>query len=187
MKFSHSLTVLLSRMAAREAEAINVPMVIAFADSRGELVHYACMDDALPAARTIAINKAYTSAVLRMPTHEVGQLAEPEKALYGIQHTLEGKVILFGGGFPLWNEQTVVGAIGVSGGTVEEDMQVVESMVEAWEQMIGVAGTLKPIVQARNDDQFLQRLTTEMKRVAKSLPMKQQQILEGAMLLLNME
>jgi hypothetical protein len=80
-----------------------------------------------------------------MPSHKVGELAQPGGALYGIQHTHNGRIILFGGGYPLCIKGEVVGAIGVSGGTVEQDMAVAELAaamlrdVQDWAQEIEAA------------------------------------------------
>lgn len=59
-----------------------------------------------------------------MPTHELGQAAQPGGSLYGIENAAPGKIILFGGGFPYIVDGQVVGGIGVSGGTVEQDMEI---------------------------------------------------------------
>ncbi|UCD90827.1 MAG: heme-binding protein, partial [Desulfobacterales bacterium] len=96
---------------------------------------FARMDETLPASTEIAVSKAYTSAVLRKSTHEVGKLAQPGEPLYGIQHTHDGKIVLFGGGLPLRLNGNVVGAVGISGGTVEEDIQIAEAVVEALKTM----------------------------------------------------
>ena len=86
-------------------------MAIAVVDSEGGLQLFKRMDGALPVSTELAVSKAYTAAVLRMPTHQVGELAQPGEALYGIQHTHNGRIILFGGGYPLcigdtWWEQS---------------------------------------------------------------------------------
>ena len=102
------------------------PMV----DAEGGLQLFKRMDGTLPVSTELAVSKAYTAAILRMPTHKVGELAQPGAALYGIQHTHNGRIILFGGGYPLCMDGEVVGAIGVSGGTVEQDMQVAQPAAE---------------------------------------------------------
>ena len=59
------------------------------------------MQGALPVSGNIAVNKAYTAAALRLPTHEVGRLAGPGQTLYGLQHATDRPIVLFGGGLPL--------------------------------------------------------------------------------------
>ena len=99
-------------------------MAIAVVDAEGGLQLFKRMDGTLPVSTELAVSKAYTAAVLRMPTHQVGELAQPGAALYGIQHTHNGKIILFGGGYPLCMHGKSWRRSGVSGGTVEQDMLV---------------------------------------------------------------
>lgn len=138
---------LLARIAEREAAALGIPMVIAMTDAGGELLHFVKMDGALPASSGIAVSKAYTAASLRMATEEVGRLAQPGQELYGIQHTLEGRVVLFGGGIPLKLEGRVVGAVGISGGTVSQDIQVAQPVVDAFNDMTCWAEQLCPLAE----------------------------------------
>ena len=135
MKLSYPLARLLGTFAEVQASALEVPMAIGIVDEKGGLIFFARMDDTLPASTEIAVSKAYTSAVLRKSTHEVGKLAQPGEPLYGIQHTHDGKIVLIGGGLPLRLNGNVVGAVGISGGTVEEDIQIAETVVDALKTM----------------------------------------------------
>jgi len=72
----------------------------------------------------VSAGKAYTANAFQMPTHELGQAARPDGPLYGIDASAPGKIVLFGGGFPYVVNGEVVGGIGVSGGTVEQDMDI---------------------------------------------------------------
>lgn len=135
MTMSYPLARLLGSLAELEATSLGVPMAIALADGQGGLLFFARMDGALPAATEIAVSKAFTAAALRMPTDEVGRLAQPGGTLYGIQHTLSGRIVLFGGGHPLRLHGEVCGAIGISGGTVEQDVEVTRPVVQALEEM----------------------------------------------------
>ena len=72
------------------------------------------------------MNKAFTSASLKMTTKEVGELAAPGAPLYGIQNTNGGKIVIFGGGVPLMKNGTIVGALGVSGGSAELDTAIAD-------------------------------------------------------------
>ena len=99
-------------------------LVTAVCDAGGNLVTFLRDDDALVGSIDIAINKAFTAASLKMSTEEVGRLAQPGASLYGIQHTNNGKIVIFGGGVPLLYDGVVVGALGVSGGTLEQDTAI---------------------------------------------------------------
>jgi uncharacterized protein GlcG (DUF336 family) len=124
--------------AERKAEEIDNPMVITVANSEGNLIAQHRMDDAWLASVSISRNKAYTSAALDMPTHELAEPSEPGNSLYGLQTTDEGRIVIFGGGYPLLDESgDVVGAFGVSGGAVEQDMEVAEAGVSRWEELRG--------------------------------------------------
>jgi len=124
--------------AERKAEEIDNPMVIAVANSEGNLIAQHRMDDAWLASVSISRNKAYTSAALDMPTHELAEPSEPGNSLYGLQTTDEGRIVIFGGGYPLIDEDgEVVGAFGVSGGAVEQDMEVAQAGVSRWEELRG--------------------------------------------------
>jgi uncharacterized protein GlcG (DUF336 family) len=95
--------------------------VIAVSDQAGRIQAVHVMDDAFIASYDIAVNKTFTSAGLKMSTAELCKLAQPGQPLYGIQHTNEGKIVIFGGGEPLEVEGKIIGALGVSGGTAEQD------------------------------------------------------------------
>jgi uncharacterized protein GlcG (DUF336 family) len=124
--------------AERKAEEIDNPMVITVANSEGNLIAQHRMDGAWLASVSISRNKAYTAAALDMPTHELAEPSQPGNSLYGLQTTDEGRIVIFGGGYPLTDEDgTVVGAFGVSGGAVEQDMEVAEAGVERWEELRG--------------------------------------------------
>jgi uncharacterized protein GlcG (DUF336 family) len=122
--------------AEARAEEIDNPMVIAVANSEGNLIAQHRMDDAWLASVSISRNKAYTAAALDMPTHELAEPSEPGNSLYGLQTTDEGRIVIFGGGYPLVDAGgDVLGAIGVSGGAVEQDMDVAEAGVARWEEI----------------------------------------------------
>ena len=117
----------MKRMAAaaeKRAKEMGVPIVFAAVDMGGNPVLLHRMEDSLLASIDIALNKAYTAASLKMATHELGEVSQPGKFLYGVQNTNQNRIVIFGGGFPYKYDGRVVGAIGVSGGTVEEDMEI---------------------------------------------------------------
>lgn len=111
----------LSQAMESKAAEIGVPVVIAVADAGGYLIALERMDDAPLGSIDIAINKAYTSVLSKMETSTFGRLGQPGGPLFGINTLNNGRVVLFGGGFPLFRGRRLVGAIGVSGGSVEED------------------------------------------------------------------
>jgi uncharacterized protein GlcG (DUF336 family) len=128
-------TDLIAAAESRAAEIDN-PMVITVANAEGNLVAQHRMDDAWLASVSISRNKAYTPAALDTPTHELAEPSEPGNSLYGLQTTDEGRIVIFGGGYPLERDGTVVGAIGVSGGAVEQDRDVAEAGLERWDDLV---------------------------------------------------
>lgn len=128
----------LIKAAEEKAEEIDNPMVITVANSEGNLVAQHRMDGAWLASVNISRNKAYTSAALDMPTHELAEASEPGNSLYGLQTTDEGRIVIFGGGYPLKQDGEVVGAIGVSGGEVSQDQEVAEAGVAQWQDLSDV-------------------------------------------------
>ena len=125
----------LSDAARAKAVEIGVPMVIAFASGRGELLYLEVMDGALPVSTDIAAGKAFTAAALRKPTHKLAEISQPGTALYGIEASNNGKIVVFGGGYPLELNGEVVGGVGISGGSVEDDMIVAEAAVSLFAQL----------------------------------------------------
>jgi len=116
-----------------KAATMDMKVVTAVYNSSARPIAVHCMDDAYIASYDVAINKAYTSAALKMPTSTLKPLCQPGAPLYGIQHTNEGKIVIFGGGEVLLHKDKVIGALGVSGGTEEADTALAEygrSMLE---------------------------------------------------------
>ena len=112
----------LAEKVKEKAAEMGVKAVVAVANRGANPVLVQCMDDSYIASFDIALNKAYTSVALKMPTCQLSNLAKPGSPLYGIQHTNAGKIVIFGGGEPLMNKQgKVIGALGVSGGSESED------------------------------------------------------------------
>jgi len=117
-----SLEIVKEMAAAAEAKAasMNVPVVFAAVDAGANLMLMHRMENAFITSVDIAINKAFTSAALKIGTNEVTPNIQPGASLYGLQLTNNCRIITFGGGFPIIVDGKVVGAVGVSGGTVEE-------------------------------------------------------------------
>ena len=118
--------------AEEEAQRIGQPMNVAVVDAGRELKAFSRMDDAWLGSVDIAINKAYTAASFRMSTQDLAQMAQPNGgSLYGIHVTNDSRVVIFAGGIPLHRGDEFIGAIGVSGGTVDQDQQVAEAGLKA--------------------------------------------------------
>jgi uncharacterized protein GlcG (DUF336 family) len=118
--------------AVAKADEIGVPMNIAVVDAGNNLTAFARMDGAWLGSIDIAQNKAYTARSFDMPTKDLAPLAQPNQPLFGIDASNQGRLIVFAGGIPLMSGDQVVGAIGVSGGSVEEDHEVAEAGVAAF-------------------------------------------------------
>lgn len=116
--------------ARKKAVKIKTQMCIAIVDSGANLKAFQRMDDAWVGSIDIAIKKAKTAVFFGMPTGAIGQLSQPGGSLYGIEHSNDG-LITFPGGLPIVDADGVmVGAIGVSGSTVENDHAVAQAGVD---------------------------------------------------------
>ncbi|WP_249869117.1 GlcG/HbpS family heme-binding protein [Oceanobacillus saliphilus] len=122
--------------AEKEAEKIGVQMVISVVDEGGNLIAVHRMDDAWLASIDIAQNKAWTSVALKMPTANLADATVPKAELYGLNTTNQGKIVVFGGGIPLVENDKVIGAVGVSGSTVDHDVQVAQAAVRVFEDLM---------------------------------------------------
>lgn len=118
--------------AEEKAHEIGQPMNIAVLDAATNLKTFARMEDAWLGSIDIAINKAFTAASFELQTKELTEQAQPGQPLFGIQVTNGGRVVIFAGGIPLQRDGEVVGAVGVSGGTVEQDQAVAEAGAAAF-------------------------------------------------------
>lgn len=120
-KMTLSLAKKLAESVERKAAEIGVKAVVAISNegARPVLVH--SMDDSYIASYDIALNKAYTVVALKMSTSKLKTLSQPNQDLYGIQFTNQGQIVIFGGGEPLLAEGKVIGGLGVSGGSEDED------------------------------------------------------------------
>ena len=114
----------------QKAREISVPMAVAVTDAKGTLVSFGVMDNTLGISYDLAKDKAYTAALLRTDTEKLRDLTNPQASLYGLQS--RDRIVVFGGGLPLFHKGPLIGAVGVSGGTVEEDMLVVKAGEESF-------------------------------------------------------
>jgi ATP:cob(I)alamin adenosyltransferase len=115
----------------RRSREIGVPMVLTVVDNSGNIIQTRRMDGALGVSLELAPHKAFTAAAVRMPTHELAKLAQPGAPLFGIDVNMP-RLTLVGGGLPLQVAGQVVGAVGVSGGSVEQDLDVAQAMAAAF-------------------------------------------------------
>jgi uncharacterized protein GlcG (DUF336 family) len=118
--------------ARAKADEIDVPMNIAVVDEGNNLTAFGRMDGAWLGSIDISQNKAYTARSFDMTTKDLAPLAQPNQPLYGIEASNQGRLIVFAGGIPLMDGDDVVGAVGVSGGSVEQDHEVAEAGVAAF-------------------------------------------------------
>ena len=116
--------------AQKQAESMGVKMNIAVVDAGANLIAFRRMDGAWLGSIDIAIKKAKTARYFDMPTGDIGGLSQPGGSLYGIEHS-NGGLISFPGGIPLTDGDAVIGAVGVSGSTVEDDHEVAQAGVDA--------------------------------------------------------
>lgn len=120
--------------AEEEANKLGISMVISVVDDGGNLVAIHRMDDAWLASIDIAQNKAWTAVALKMPTAALADATVPAAELYGLNTTNNGRLVVFGGGIPLVVDDKVVGAIGVSGSAVPDDVQVAEAGLKVFNE-----------------------------------------------------
>lgn len=117
--------------AERKAEEIGQPMNIAVVDSGGNLISHVRMDGAWMGSVDISINKAWTSRAFDIQTKDLGENSQPTQQFYGIHASNNGKVMIFAGGVPLQRDGSVVGGLGVSGGSGDQDQAVAEAGMAA--------------------------------------------------------
>ncbi len=118
--------------AEKKAAEIKQPMNIAVVDAGGNLVSHVRMDGAWLGSIDISINKAFTSRAFDISTKDLSSPSQPGGQFYGIHVSNGGRIMIFAGGIPLKRDGKVVGAIGVSGGTGEQDQSVADAGAGAY-------------------------------------------------------
>lgn len=116
--------------AKARAEEIDQPMNIAVCDDGGHLVAFARMDGAIKVSIDISQRKARTCILMNLPTDALSRITQPGAELYGLEWT-SGGLVSFGGGMLLIRGGETIGAIGVSAGSVAQDMDVASAGVAA--------------------------------------------------------
>lgn len=128
----------LAEAVEAEAARVGVKAVVAVSDRGGNPLLVHAMDDAFLASWDVAFRKAYTVVALKTSTAELARLAAPGGSLYGIQFTNNGRIVVFGGGEPLEADGKIVGGLGVSGGTAEQDTALAAFGREKFKEIIGL-------------------------------------------------
>jgi uncharacterized protein GlcG (DUF336 family) len=118
--------------ATKKAEEIKQPMCIAVADASGHLVAFERMENAWMGSIDIAQKKAWTSRAFDIETGQLATHSQSGSQFFGIHASNDGKVMIFAGGIPIKQDDKVVGSIGVSGGSGEQDHSVAEAGVAAF-------------------------------------------------------
>jgi uncharacterized protein GlcG (DUF336 family) len=126
----------MSQAAVERAVAIGALVSAAVVDQGGHLVHFQRMDQAEIAGPTLAVDKAFTAVAHRIATAQLTALTQPGADLWGLQANGGGRYVVFGGGIPCWHDGLVVGAVGVSGGTAEEDAECARAGVAVFESFL---------------------------------------------------
>ena len=119
------------RAGERKAKEMNIAAVFAIVNPEGNLIIEERMDNAILVSIEVAYKKAYTAAALKLNTEVLTALVQPGAMFYGLQS--DPKYIVFGGGMLLKVDGNIVGAVGVSGGSAQEDMEIAKACVKAFE------------------------------------------------------
>lgn len=125
----------LTKKVKAKAQEMGVKAVVAVSNRAARPVLVECMDDSYIASYDIALQKAFTVVSLKMSTSTLKTLAQPGGSLYGIQFTNEGHLVIFGGGEPLTDSAgNIIGGLGVSGGSEEQDIALAAYGKEIFEK-----------------------------------------------------
>jgi uncharacterized protein GlcG (DUF336 family) len=116
----------------KAADKLGIPYNLAVVDAGGNLISHARMDGAWLGSIDISIHKAFTSRAFDMATEDLAKMAQSGKPLFGINSTNHELIVIFAGGMPVKVDGKVIGAVGASGGTVDQDQKVVEAAVAAF-------------------------------------------------------
>ena len=135
-KITHDDVTVSIEACRKKAVEIGVPMDIAVVDEGGSLLAFERMDGAIVGCIQFAIDKAYTAAVLCLRTEEEGKIAQPGGPEFGITSSHGGRIMILAGGVPIKYGKTVVGAVGCSSGTVDQDAAVANAGAAAIEEHI---------------------------------------------------
>ncbi len=124
--------------AIRKSGEMGIPMCIAVADEAGNLIAFDRMNGGKISSISIAIDKAFTAAAARNPTHVYNQLCQPGQPTFGIHVTNGGHFCIIGGGLPVKVGGVVVGGVGISSGTALQDIEVAEAALRLFYEVSGL-------------------------------------------------
>jgi len=113
--------------ARRRSAEIGVPMCIAITDESGNLVAFERMDGGKITSITVAIDKSFTASAAKRATHDYGAASQPGAPAYGIASAIGGRLMVVAGGLPVIVDGEVVGGIGLSSGTPQQDRDCAEA------------------------------------------------------------
>ena len=125
-KLTLKAAMLMGQRALEKCEEIGKSFVFTVVDAGGNILYTQRMEDAFFTSVGIATDKAFTAAAVKKGTHILTDIVKPEKDLFGLNLTNNGRIITFGGGLPILVDGEVIGGVGVSGGSVDEDISVAE-------------------------------------------------------------
>lgn len=123
---------LLAQLAQETALAMHLAIVVSLVDAYGHPRYFVSMDNALLVSLRLAGQKAYSAVALRMPTHELAEQVQPGAPLFGLQQ--QADICAVGGGLPCWHQGHLLGGIGISGGTAEEDIAIARHVLHHFTQ-----------------------------------------------------
>ncbi|CRY53324.1 putative propanediol utilization protein: B12 related [Yersinia intermedia] len=121
----------LVKLAVEAAMTLGIAVVVALTDRHGNLIMTYRMPDTLLVSSELAPKKAWTAVALKAATHQLSSAVQPGADLFQLEASTGGKVVSFGGGYPLWRDGQLVGGLGISGGSVEQDMHIAEAAISA--------------------------------------------------------
>lgn len=125
--------------ASAKANEIGIPMCIAITDESGNLIAFRRMDGGKTSSVGVAQDKAFTAAAARKATHEYNEVCVPGNLAFGIHTSMGGRLCVVGGGLPVIVDGEVVGGIGLSSGTPQQDMQCAKSGLDHFERSLAHA------------------------------------------------
>ena len=121
----------LTAVAEDRAEMLGITVATSVVDGGGNVIAFSRMDGTQLASAAISQGKAYTALAWQRPSHEMFAVSQPGQSGYALQ-AIDPRFVFAGGGVPLVDEGRVVGALGVSGGTADEDRECAEAACAAW-------------------------------------------------------
>ncbi|CBY26554.1 TPA: cob(I)yrinic acid a,c-diamide adenosyltransferase [Yersinia enterocolitica] len=121
----------LVKLAVEAAMTLQIAVVVALTDRHGNMIMTYRMPDTLLVSSELAPKKAWTAVAMKTATHQLSAAIQPGADLFQLEASTGGKVVSLGGGYPLWRDGQLVGGLGISGGSVEQDMHIAEAAISA--------------------------------------------------------